>query len=189
MRRLASTLHSMRRVTGLRRPTTSGTHGIGRKPSKTRRRWAGMKASRASVASGSCVLKKSGHSTTTYSAIRTNALASARRCLRNRHQIRRQLEATETRSSAVTGSAGASTLISPLLEPDPRIEPGQEDVRDQGADDREEAVDEENAAGQVHVLVDQRPQQERPDVGEVHHRGDDQAAREEGGEVPADRTH
>ena len=43
-------------------------------------------------------------------------------------------------------------------------------------------------AGQVHVLVDQRAEQQRADVGEVHHRGDDQAAGEERREVPADRA-
>src|SRR5580765_1131045 len=189
IRRVSSTRHSMRSVVGLRLPVTSGIQGLGLRPSKKCKRWTGMNASRASVASGSWVMKKSEQSTTTYSASSTNALASARRCFLNRHQIRRQLEAPETRSSAVTGTSGASALISSLFEPDPRIEPRQEDVRDQGADDREEAIDEENAPGQVHVLVDQRPEQERADVGEVHHGRHDQAPREEGGEVPAYRAH
>ena len=48
----------------LRLPTMPGTHGRSDQPSKSRTRWTGMKARRASVASGSCVLKKSGHSTT-----------------------------------------------------------------------------------------------------------------------------
>src|SRR5207302_5714587 len=98
-------------------------------------------------------------------------------------------EATETRSSAVTGAAGASTLISSLSEPDPRIEPGQEDVGDQRTDDREEAVDEQDASGQVHVLIDQRSEQQGTDVGKIHDRRHDQAAGEERGKVPADRAH
>ena len=44
----------------------------------------------------------------------------------------------------------------------------------------QERVDQQDAAGQVHVLVDQRAQQQRPDIRQVHHRGDDQAARRTG---------
>ena len=62
--RLGSAPHSMRNVTGLRLPTTPGTHGDQRPSSKIWTDWIGMKAWRASVRSGSWVLKKSGQSTT-----------------------------------------------------------------------------------------------------------------------------
>ena len=70
--------------------------------------------------------------------------------------------------------------------PDARVDQREEDVGEQRADDGEERVDQQDAAGEVHVLVDQRAQQQRADVGQVHHRGHDQAAREQHRQVPAD---
>ena len=89
----------MRSVTGLRLPTIAGTHGF-QPSSKKCSACTGMNAWRASVRSGFCVAKKSGHSTTRYMQISTPALNSARWCLRNRHHTSFQLDATAIRSSA-----------------------------------------------------------------------------------------
>ena len=63
MRRSGSMVHSIRRVTVLRLPTTAGTDSRSRPSVMSEGRCGGMKASLAAVASGSWVAKKSGTST------------------------------------------------------------------------------------------------------------------------------
>src|SRR5690606_30937556 len=53
------------------------------------------------------------------------------------------------------------TSASPLPVPDARVETGQQDVGDQGADDRQDAQDQQKAPGQIHVLALQCAQQYR----------------------------
>src|SRR5262245_2646854 len=133
-----SVRHSMRKVVGLRLPTIAGTHGSNLPLSSRLMPWTGMKACRASVSSGSCVEKKSGHSTTAYITSRTPALNMASRCFRKRHHTSVQLDATEIRSS---DSAPLTVIVvMSLAHTDARIQNREQDVRQQRPDNRQEAV-------------------------------------------------
>src|SRR5215813_14961186 len=116
----------MRKVVGLRLPTIAGTHGSNLAPSSRLMPWTGMKACRASVHSGSCVLKKSGHSTTAYITSRTPALNMASRCLRKRHHTSVQLDATEIRSS---DAAACTVAVMSLAHPNAWVQNREQDVR------------------------------------------------------------
>src|ERR1700722_16165918 len=118
-----------------------------------------MKAWRASVCSALWVLKKSGHSTTKYRQTRTPALNNARWCLRKRHHTNVQFDATAIRSSAADMTCASDMAL--VFHPDARIDQGEQNVGQQRADDGQERVDQQDAAGEIHVLIDQRAQQQR----------------------------
>src|SRR5262245_1124164 len=133
----------MRKVVGLRLPTIAGTHGSNLPLSTRLIPWTGMKACRASVRSGSCVLKKSGHSTTAYITSRTPALNMASRCLRKRHHTSVQLDATEIRSSAA--AVCPVIVVISLAHPDAWIQNREQDVRQQRPNNSQEAVNQQDS--------------------------------------------
>lgn len=62
------------------------------------------------------------------------------------------------------------------FHPDARIKQRKQDIRNQSADYGQKAVNQKNAARQVHILLDQGAQEQWADVGQVHNGRDDQAA-------------
>src|SRR5687768_1396578 len=130
----------------------------------------------------------------------TIALATAMRCLRKRHHMSCHWDATETRSSSATsvgaGSAGGRTPIcstvrpsaavtltsAPPEESDPRVEPYQEEIRHEDADDGEGADQHHDRAREEHVLRKERVEKQRPHRREAQDERHDDRARDHLGE-------
>src|SRR5215469_13392246 len=111
----------------------------------------------------------------------TIALASARRWARNfYHMSRRGVAAgpiaweIESWSGAAAGKT--SVIPVPSLIAHPGIEPGEQDVGDEHADDGEDRQQHYEAAGEIHVLGQQRAIEQGPRSRQVQHDGDDDLA-------------
>ena len=74
-------------------------------------------------------------------------------------------------------------------EPDPGIDPHQQQVRNERADDGHDAQQQDDGAGQEHVLGDQRLEQQRADRRQAQHERHDDAARHHVGKQIADGAH
>src|SRR5262249_19770882 len=103
--------------------------------------------------------KNPGSTATMYSAIVTASPTIAIRWRRNAHHTSCHCEATASFAGATSGSSSAAGIgMSALLKANPRIDQRQQDVADQRADDGQRPDQQDEGAGQVHVLAHQRLQ-------------------------------
>ena len=83
------------------------------------------------------------------------------------------------RERTIGSASGGGRHALAFSEADAGVEGGEDQVRDEHANDGEEAQEHDDGAGQVHVFGEQGAEQQRADGGQAQHQGGDGVARDD----------